>query len=291
MAINSGFFNSVNGDRKYDARWFADYFASFIGNGVFPNPSTGFQVIASGTDMTVTLKAGKAWINGYYVVNDSDFILTLDNADGVLNRIDRIVLRLDYLTREIVPVIKKGTFASSPKAQNLQRDADAYELGIADIYITKGSTAITQAVITDLRMNSNYCGIVAGVVEQIDVSSVFNQYQDWFDTYSVVKAGEFADWQELTKQAVDDWINSEQLDFENWRTDQEGVFADWYGQQQGLFGAWFNDIKDQLATVDIGEHLTSEMPHRFIDSTTSKLYKWGMGAENGIPYILIEEVM
>ena len=43
----SAFFNSINGDRRYKAEVFAEYFSSFIGNGVFPNPSTSLQVIAN----------------------------------------------------------------------------------------------------------------------------------------------------------------------------------------------------------------------------------------------------
>jgi len=181
--VRSGFFNSVNGDRKYDSKRFAEYFASFIGNGVFPNPSTGLQVI-SNNDMTVTVQAGRAWINGYILINDDDYILTLNPADGVLNRIDRIVLRYDTADREIRIEVKQGTFASSPVAPALQRDADAYELGIADIAINKGAISISQANITDLRFNSTYCGIVTGTVNQIDTTNLFAQYEaafhEWF---------------------------------------------------------------------------------------------------------------
>lgn len=184
MAIKSGIFNSVNNDRRYLASDFASYFSSFIANGVFPNPSDGFQVTANG-DMTVTLKAGKAWIHGYYCFNDSDHIMNIEVADGVLKRIDRIVLRLDYLTREIVPVVKKGVFASSPVAPALQRDSDAYEIALADVLIGNGSLSITQANITDQRFNSALCGIVKGTVDQIDTTGLFSQYDDafnyWFD--------------------------------------------------------------------------------------------------------------
>ena len=107
MAIRSGFFNSVSGDRKYDAKRFAEYFASFIGNGVFPNPSDNLQVI-SNNNMTVTVRPGKAWINGYILVNDDDYILSIDVADGVLKRIDRVVLRYDVTDREIRIEVKKG---------------------------------------------------------------------------------------------------------------------------------------------------------------------------------------
>ena len=132
MAIKSGLFNSVAGDRRYKAEDFADYFATFISNGVFPNPSTGLQVIANG-NMNIVIRMGKAWIFGYYLTNDADYNLKIDVADGVLNRIDRIVLRLDYAKRMIYPSIKKGAYASSPVAPTLQRDPDAYEIALADI--------------------------------------------------------------------------------------------------------------------------------------------------------------
>ena len=71
MAIRSCFFNSINGDRVYNAYRFAEYFASFITNGVFPNPSIGFQVI-SDEGMKIKISPGKAWINGYFAINDDD---------------------------------------------------------------------------------------------------------------------------------------------------------------------------------------------------------------------------
>lgn len=185
MAIRSSFFNSVNGDRRYLAYNFAEYFASFIGNGVFANPSNAFQVYEK-ENMIVNVKAGKAWINGYIAVNDGDYNLTITNADGVLNRIDRIVLRLDFNVRAINIAVKKGTFASTPVAPTLQRDAEVYELVLADVYVGKGITRITQSNITDQRMNKALCGVVKGTVDQIDTTDLFNQYgsafQEWFET-------------------------------------------------------------------------------------------------------------
>ena len=96
MAQKSSFFNAQlqSGvyDRTYLAEDFAAYFASFIGNGVFPDPAAGLQVTA-GSGMQVSLGSGKAWMNGYYYINTSACLFTLDTADGVLNRIDSIVIR------------------------------------------------------------------------------------------------------------------------------------------------------------------------------------------------------
>lgn len=182
MAEQSGIFPSVNGDRRYFTSFFAAYFSDFISNGIYPNPSTQCQVLAN-NDMTVTLKPGNAYINGYKYINDSDKSLSIETADGVLKRIDRIVLRYTVLDREIKSYVKKGTFASSPIAPSLQRDADMWELGVADIYVANGAVSISQANITDLRLNNTYCGIVHGVIDQVDTTTIFNQFQAWLSEF------------------------------------------------------------------------------------------------------------
>lgn len=234
MAIRSGFFNSIGGDRKYDARRFAEYFATFIGNGVFPNPSSGLQVMAN-NDMTVTIKAGKAWINGYIFINDDDYILQIEPADGVLGRIDRVALRYDVAGREIKLEVKKGAFASNPVAPVIQRDADAYEIALADVAVNKGIVSITQANITDLRLNAELCGIVHGTVDQVDTTTLFNQYLTWL--------------QEKKTQYDNDminWTSQKQAEFEDWATAQEQDFGNWRTQEEQAFIAWFDSIRDIL---------------------------------------------
>lgn len=178
-------------DREFNSSDFARYFSSFIGNGVFPNPASNCQVVSVDDDMRITIKAGKAWINGYYYINTDDLKVQLDVADGVLNRIDRVVLRLDFIKREIKAYVKKGVFASNPHPQSIQRDADMYELGIADITVNKGTIKITQADIKDLRLAKGLCGVVHGTVEQVDTSQIFAQYMVWFRNKSVEFEEEF----------------------------------------------------------------------------------------------------
>ncbi len=164
MAIRSGFFNSVEGDRTYDASRFAEYFGALVGNGIFPDPADNLQVV-SNDDMTVTIKAGMAWINGYIIINDSDYILNIDAADGVLNRIDRVVARYDVIDREIRFEVKKGDFASEAVAQVMQRDSDAYELGLALINVAAGKVFITSEDITDTRLDNTVCGVVTSLLK------------------------------------------------------------------------------------------------------------------------------
>lgn len=207
MTIYSGIFNSVNGDRKYNAWWFAKYFATFIGNGVFPNPSTNLQVTAY-QNMKVVVKPGSGWIDGYFLYSDGDHVLQLDVADGVLKRIDRIVMRLNHLTRKIDLVVKKGTFASSPVAPMLQRDTDYVELALADVLINNGATQITQSNITDQRLNKTVCGIVHGTVDQVDTTTIFNQYQAWFTQTTNSVATDLDIWKQHTEDDFNIWFDS-----------------------------------------------------------------------------------
>lgn len=201
----SSFFNAeiINGeyDRVYLAEDYARYFSSFIGNGVFPNPSNNLRAFADSNDMRITIKAGQAWINGYYYENDSDLIFTLSPADGVLDRIDRVVVRFDLVEREITIKIKQGVFSSNAVAQELERNADIYELALADIKVKHGAISITNSNITDLRLNSNLCGIVHGTVEQVDTTDIFNAYQNYLD--EKMNSDEFNEWFVSLKNKLD----------------------------------------------------------------------------------------
>ena len=213
----SSFFNAVINndipDRLYKAEEFARFFSSFIGNGVFPNPATNLNVVGLNNNMTITVKEGKAWINGYFYENTNDLILEISNADGVLNRIDRVVIRLDFLNREIRTYVKKGSFATNPIAPAVQRDADIYELAIADIRVNAGTINITQANITDLRLNKELCGIVKGTIEEIDTTTLFNQLQAY--------------------------IQEKSLDMQTWIDEAKEFFTN-------DFNIWFEGIKDIL---------------------------------------------
>lgn len=187
MAERYSFFNaevdtSGNYDRTYLAEDIASYFASFVGSGVYASSADNLKVVPSDA-MTVAVKAGKGWIKGYYYENDSDLAFPLDNADGAKGRIDSVVLRLDLTNRYLRVFVKKGALATNPVAPTLTRNADVYELQLATISVPAGATAIAEAQITDTRFDSAVCGVVAGVIEQIDATNLFSQYDDAFNTW------------------------------------------------------------------------------------------------------------
>ena len=183
--VTYGFFDSVDGDRKYNADDISNYFLKLISNGVFATPSSSMQVLAS-SGMTVKVSQGWGFIKCKWINNDSDFYLTLDESDIILNRADRIVLRLNQETRLIEIAVKKGTPAENAYAPDLQRDEKIWELSLAYVYVWAGQKEITQANISDERGYSHLCGWVTGLIQQIDTTNLFTQYDTafwlWFHT-------------------------------------------------------------------------------------------------------------
>lgn len=200
MAETSGFFRSVSGDRKYTTDWLAKWVSSFISNGVYD----GELAVTAGDGMTVTLPAGKAWINGYYYRNDAPITLPITNADGVLHRKDTIVLRWDVNERSITAQVIKGAFASSPVAPTIVRTAEQYDLKIAEISIPAGTTAITQALITDTRLDTAVCGIVTGVIDQVDTTTFYNQIAADLAQFKSTQQADFEVWFDSIKDILDD---------------------------------------------------------------------------------------
>lgn len=211
MAEQSGFFDAhfVDGeyDRVYLAESFAKYFASFIGNGIFGGKSNELMVKQKTvTDMSVRTLSGQAWINGYWYENNDELSMSIDVADGVLNRIDIIVLRWDNSERVIRLAVKKGTPATNPSAPIIQRSSDYYELKLAQIYVKAGATKITQADITDTRLNNDDCGFVHGVVDQLDTTEFGAQLEAYISEFVSEKNFWFAQFKSDSKAEFDNLV-------------------------------------------------------------------------------------
>lgn len=161
MAILSGYYDSINGDRKYNASTMSKYFSGLFTRGVLQNYKGKFVVKAT-EGMSIKVPTGKAFFSdGKWIENTADITLTLDASDIVLNRIDSIVLRNDKneAKRKAEIVLKKGTPAASPVPPGVE-ETNSYveELLICNIRVDKLTENITQSNITNTIPNTDVCG-------------------------------------------------------------------------------------------------------------------------------------
>ena len=213
MAEKSSFFDSINRDRVYYAADFASHMAEYFTNGIFNN---GLKVV-SNNDMSISIQLGSANINGYkYKLDTKPKVIEVANADGILNRIDNIVIRLDIPNRQITAEIIKGDFAENAIAPVLSRGASVYDLRIAKINIPAGTTAITTDLIEDTRFNSSDCGNVICAVQTPNFTDVLTQYTALWNKLIEVKTGDFENWfQEIKNQLSTDAAGNLQIQLNN----------------------------------------------------------------------------
>ena len=222
MAEVSGFFNSYQGDRKYYVSFLAEYFSSFVGNGVFFGGNY-LKVNPYGGNMDVTVATGKAWINGYYYANkDAAKTLTLEPAHLTMPRIDAIVLRCDLResVRAVVAVVKTGTPSNSPVVPTLQRDDAMWELKLAEVRVNANVKEIFAANITDYRLNSDACGIVTNFVPNgFTYDDIFDQYVSELDLrmkeWDSTKASQASQWQSQMETQEQEF-NAQMTEIEQW---------------------------------------------------------------------------
>lgn len=183
MAIIGFPYNSQNRDRAINAETYRRLLSKYFTTGVFPNPSTQFQVFSS-SGMALTVKAGSANINGVYVEMESDDSVTIETASSQ-PRIDRVVLKHDDSTevRATNLVVKKGTPSSNPQAPTLERNATVYEIALADVRVNANASSINQGNISDLRLKTDLCGIVSATIQSIETDTFYAQMNYEFNTW------------------------------------------------------------------------------------------------------------
>ena len=121
---------------------------------------------------------GVVWWNDSEAVNTSKLQLSIDAADGVLNRIDRIIVEWKTTNYVDLPEIKvlKGSVSSTAKAPDLTNNGTVRQISLARITVNAGVTAITASMITDERLDTGVCGLVTDWVS-IDTSMMHSQFE------------------------------------------------------------------------------------------------------------------
>lgn len=157
--LTSGFFNSINGDRRYNAAQISGYFKGILTNGIYQNIGSAFEV-AAGNDLTIQVLDGRAYIDGCWAENDAFYNITIPTPSASYSRIDTIVLRLDMTNRNIVLDVLEGIPAPTPTAEALTRNSTIKEYALAYVTVPANATQITNANITDKRSDATVCGWV-----------------------------------------------------------------------------------------------------------------------------------
>lgn len=242
-------------DRVYIAETFAQYFASFIGNGIFNNNPVINVRVQSTRALGVTVTKGQAWINGYWYKLKEDLDIQLDMADGTRDRIDLIVIRWDKIQRDIYLTTIKGEFSTSPVAPSILRTEDYFDLCLAKVRINRGVINIEQRDITDTRMDNEVCGFVHSVVDQVDTTTLYKQFEDFYNNFVTNVAQAFETWSQEQREAFAEFFQTSRDNFEAFFQSSQADFNEFFQNSQNAFNTWFDSIKDILDESTAGHLL------------------------------------
>lgn len=186
MAWDFGFFNSVNGDRVYNAQQMSSIFEGLITDGVYESVGNKLAVQPN-SGMTIQIASGRGWFKRHWVNNDTAYLMTLEASDVTLNRYAAICIRVDDSdgVRSAVPYIKYSDYATTPTKPAMTRSELINEYCLAYVYIKAGVIEITAADIEDTRANIELCGWVTGLIEQLNTTTLWTQWEaifrGWFE--------------------------------------------------------------------------------------------------------------
>lgn len=236
MSVTYGFYNSIKGDRKYNALEMSSIFDGIIVDGVYMSIGDALNVKSSG-GMGITVGIGRAWFNHTWTLNDSLLPLTLANSDVLLNRIDAIVLEVNNSTEVRKNTIKilKGTPSSKPVKPSMAKGELVNQHPLAYILVPKGATSISQSNITN-AVGTSECPFVTGVLEGMDIDKLVAQWG--------------AQWAEWLSSNTDAWKAFMSDNTNEWKSFMAKNKNEWSALINGNtseFETWFEHMKDQLS--------------------------------------------
>ena len=183
MAFTCGFFNSENGDRKYNAEQMSAIFDGIIADGVFTTIGD-HMAVSAGTGMQVLVGTGKAWFDHTWNVNDAAYPLAIAASDVTLSRIDAIVLETNHSDSVRLNKLRvvQGTVASSPVKPTLTNSEKVHQHPLAWVTVAPGVTQIAASAIEN-AVGTSACPFVTGVIETTAIDDLFNQWNGEFDEW------------------------------------------------------------------------------------------------------------
>lgn len=219
MSLTSGFFNSLNGDRKYNAKQMSAIFDGIINDGVFANIGVAFAVTAD-SGVTINIGVGRGWFNSAWIYNDALLPKTLEGSEVVLDRIDAVVIEIDHGESVRMGDIKivKGTPSSSPNRPTMANETNKHQYPLAYIYRKAGSIEITQADITN-TVGTSECPYITGILQVQNIDSIVAQWNAQWNQWYTAKIAE-------TDTDASELLAEMKSEFDIWFADVQALLED-----------------------------------------------------------------
>ena len=243
MSFASGFFNSVDHDRLYDATDISRLFDGLIRDGIFASIGDCF-VVKQSNQMNVTVGTGRAWFNHTWSYNDALYPVTIPPSEILMDRIDAIVLEINSVEAVRANSIKliKGTPSSTPTKPSLTNAKEVHQYPLAYVKVGKEVTSIRQADIENC-VGTSVCPFVTGILEVISIEQLIPQWKDILNRFVEENTANFNTWMNGEKQDYQAWLTAAKKEITDWEATSKSDYQKWYDSIKNGYDQWFATIK------------------------------------------------
>lgn len=243
MSFASGFFNSVDHDRLYDATDISRLFDGLIRDGIFASIGDCL-VVKQSNQMNVTVGTGRAWFNHTWSYNDALYPVTIPPSEILMDRIDAVVLEINSVESVRANSIKliKGTPSSTPAKPSLTNTKEVHQYPLAYVTVGKEVTSIRQADIENC-VGTSACPFVTGILEVISIEQLIPQWKDILNRFVEENTANFNTWMNGEKQDYQAWLTAAKKEITDWQATSKSDYQKWYDSIKNGYDQWFATIK------------------------------------------------
>lgn len=206
--LTYGFYNSVSGDRTYNAEQFASIFDGVIMDGVFEHIGNHFAVTKSDVvENTVLVSTGKAWFDHTWTLNDA--VLDLDAESKPLvqgqRRWDAVVIEVNRGTRiNSIKIVHGNETSGIPSKPPLPKTGNVKQYALAYIYRTNEGDNHTDAFTITMVTGTTETPYVSGPLAVATIDEHYAQWQEQFQSMLNEERAEFEAWFEDLQDELDE---------------------------------------------------------------------------------------
>ena len=243
MSFASGFFNSVDHDRLYDATDISRLFDGLIRDGIFASIGDCL-VVKQSNQMNVTVGTGRAWFNHTWSYNDALYPVTIPPSEILMDRIDAVVLEINSVESVRANSIKliKGTPSSTPTKPALTNAKEVHQYPLAYVTVGKEVTSIRQADIENC-VGTSACPFVTGILEVISIEQLIPQWKDILNRFVEENTANFNTWMNGEKKDYQAWLTAAKKEITDWQATSKSDYQKWYDSIKNGYDQWFATIK------------------------------------------------
>ncbi len=287
--VTSGFYDSLNHDRRYSSIQFGSIFDGVIQDGVFQHVGSRLMV-SQNSGMMISVGTGRAWFNHTWTYNDSILPLTVPQSEVILDRVDAVVLEVDAREEGRINAIKivKGTPTSkNAKPPAMLKEKNRWQYPLAYIKVAAGVTSIRTADITN-KVGTSDCPFVTAPLDKMSIDDLVKQWADqwrvfyenetadmnktnafWKEQWRIWYAGQTAEiqqtylnwekqWEDFynthsgeIERTAEEWKVLWQTWFEEYVNTNQTDYNAWKDNLNTDFMNWWDSIREVLDSVDV----------------------------------------